>query len=195
MTTLYLRLFYTFFKIGLFGFGGGYGMLSLIQAEVVENSEWITTQQFTDIVAISQMTPGPIGINSATFVGYTAVENATSSTLFAIFGSLIASTAVMLPSFIIMLCVSSYFLRYKNHPLVHTILSSLRYVVVGLLMAAVVSMLSVENLGSPSEDIWQFVISLLLLVASFIATVRYKVNPIKVILLSGVVGGVVYSII
>ena len=73
---LYLELFYTFFKIGLFGFGGGYGMLSMIQGEVVTRHGWMTMAEFTDIVAVSQMTPGPIGINSATYVGYTAVINA-----------------------------------------------------------------------------------------------------------------------
>lgn len=73
---IFLQLFVTFFFIGLFGFGGGYGMLSLIQSEVVHHWHWMTTSEFTDVVAISQMTPGPIGINSATYCGYTAVHNA-----------------------------------------------------------------------------------------------------------------------
>ena len=73
---IFLYLFLTFFEIGLFGFGGGYGMLSLIQNETVEHWHWMTSSQFTDIVAISQMTPGPIGINSATYCGYTSVVNA-----------------------------------------------------------------------------------------------------------------------
>ena len=76
MWWLYLNLFYSFFKIGLFGFGGGYAMISLIQGEVVNRHHWLTSGQFTDIVAISQMTPGPIGINSATYVGYTSIVNA-----------------------------------------------------------------------------------------------------------------------
>ena len=73
---LFLQLFYAFFKIGLFGFGGGYAMISMIQGEVVTRHEWLTSTEFTDIIAISQMTPGPIGINSATYVGYSAVVNA-----------------------------------------------------------------------------------------------------------------------
>lgn len=73
---IFFQLFYTFFKIGLFGFGGGYAMLSLIQGEVVTRHEWLSTQEFTDVVALSQMTPGPIGINSATYVGYTSILNA-----------------------------------------------------------------------------------------------------------------------
>ena len=76
MVLLLLKLFYTFFKIGLFGFGGGYAMISMIQGEVVTRYEWLSSSDFTDIIAISQMTPGPIGINSATYVGYTAMVNA-----------------------------------------------------------------------------------------------------------------------
>ena len=92
---IFLLLFYTFFKIGLFGFGGGYAMLSLIQGEVVTRYGWLTTSQFTDIVAISQMTPGPIGINSATYVGYTALVNAGYSPAVGILGSLMATVAVI----------------------------------------------------------------------------------------------------
>ena len=99
---IFLQLFYTFFKIGLFGFGGGYAMLSMIQGEVVTRYEWITSQEFTDIVAISQMTPGPIGINAATYVGYTSTGS--------VWGSIIASFAVVLPSFILMLLISKFFL-------------------------------------------------------------------------------------
>ena len=94
---IYAQLFFTFFVIGLFTFGGGYAMLSLIQNEVVVNHAWITAQEFTDMVAISQMTPGPIGINSATYVGYAVTGN--------IFGSLVATIAVSLPSFIIILLI------------------------------------------------------------------------------------------
>ena len=87
---IFLELFITFFQIGLFGFGGGYGMLSLIQGEVVHNHEWLTTSEFTNIVAISQMTPGPIGINSATYCGYTAVHNAGFGYWMSILGSFTA---------------------------------------------------------------------------------------------------------
>lgn len=94
---IFLQLFYTFFKIGLFSFGGGYGMLSVIQGEVVTKYGWLTHTEFTDIVAVSQMTPGPIGINSATYVGFTAVANAGYSEVWAILGSCLASFSVMLP--------------------------------------------------------------------------------------------------
>ena len=125
---LYLALFWTFFKIGLFGFGGGYAMLSLIQAEVVTIHGWLTTQQFTDIVAISQMTPGPIGINSATYVGFTATGS--------VWGSVVATFAVCLPSFILMLTISKFFLKYQHHPLVENVFKGLRPAVIGLLAAA-----------------------------------------------------------
>ena len=95
---LFLELFYTFLKIGLFSFGGGYGMLSVIQGEVVSRHGWLTAAEFTDIVAVSQMTPGPIGINSATYVGYTAVFNSGAPEWLAVIGSVVASLAVMLPS-------------------------------------------------------------------------------------------------
>ena len=90
---IFLYLFYTFCKIGLFGFGGGYAMLSMIQGEVVTRYNWISASEFTDIIAISQMTPGPIGINSATYVGYTAVLNAGYNESWAIFGSCIATVS------------------------------------------------------------------------------------------------------
>ena len=115
---LYLHLFYTFFKIGLFGFGGGYAMLSMIQGEVVTRYRWLTPQEFTDIVAISQMTPGPIGINSATYVGFTATGS--------VWGSVIATFAVVLPSFILMLTISKFFLKYQKHPAVEAVFAGLR---------------------------------------------------------------------
>ena len=109
---IYLQLFYTFFKIGLFGFGGGYAMLSMIQGEVVTRYGWVTSQEFTDIVAISQMTPGPIGINAATYVGFTSTGS--------VWGSVVATFAVVFPSFILMLTISKFFLKYQKHPVVES---------------------------------------------------------------------------
>lgn len=97
MVLLLLKLFYTFFKIGLFGFGGGYAMISMIQGEVVTRYEWLSSSDFTDIIAISQMTPGPIGINSATYVGYTAMVNAGYSHAVGILGSTVATFSVYCP--------------------------------------------------------------------------------------------------
>ena len=110
---IFLQLFYTFFKIGLFGFGGGYAMLSMIQGEVVTRYGWLSPQEFTDIVAISQMTPGPIGINSATYVGFTVTGS--------VWGSITATFAVVLPSFLLMLTISKFFLKYQKHPSVEAV--------------------------------------------------------------------------
>lgn len=170
-------------------------MLSLIQNEVVENHQWISVSEFTDIVAVSQMTPGPIGINSATYVGYTSVINEGYSQTDAVFGSLLSSFAVVLPSFILMLMISVFLMRYKNHPLVQTVLSWLRPVVVGLLAAATLLLLNVENFGRFETDKIQFMVSSALFLSAFLATYRFKMNPIPVILLAGAVGGVLYSII
>lgn len=138
---IYLQLFYTFFKIGLFGFGGGYAMLSMIQGEVVTRYDWVSTQEFTDIVAISQSTPGPIGINAATYVGFTATGS--------IWGSVIATFAVVLPSFILMLTISKFFLKYQKHPAVEAVFCGLRPAVVGLLASAALVLMNVETSVRP----------------------------------------------
>ncbi len=190
---IWLRLFWTFFKIGLFGFGGGYGMLSLIQSEVVGKQAWISSSEFTDIVAISQMTPGPIGINSATYVGYKALENAGAERTGAVAGSLLASFSLMLPSFMLMLLISAFFMRYKDHKAVQTVLSWLRPIVVGMLAAAVLLLLNTENLGVALTP--QFFISIGLLSGAFLATYVWKVGPIKVIIAAGILGGVFYSFV
>ena len=191
---IYLKLFWTFFKIGLFGFGGGYGMLSLIQNEVVEKQHWISNSEFTDIVAVSQMTPGPIGINSATYVGFKAMENAGMSRTEAVCGSLLASFSVMLPSFILMLLISAFFMRYKDHNSVQTVLKWLRPVVVGMLAAAVLLLLNEENLGAFNKDNLQLYVSIGLFALAFVATYFWKIGPIKVILLAGLFGGAFYSL-
>ena len=192
---IYLKLFWTFFKIGLFGFGGGYGMLSLIQNEVVEKQQWISNSEFTDIVAVSQMTPGPIGINSATYVGFKAIENAGMTRTEAVCGSLLASFSVMLPPFILMLLISAFFMHYKDHKSVQTVLKWLRPVVVGMLAAAVLLLLNEENLGTFSAANLQLYVSIGLFVLAFIATYFWKIGPIKVILMAGLFGGLFYSLI
>jgi chromate transporter len=190
---IFLYLFYTFAKIGLFGFGGGYAMLSMIQGEVVTRYNWMNASEFTDIVAISQMTPGPIGINSATYVGYTAVVNAGYAPAFGVLGSAIATFAVVLPSFILMIALSKFFLKYQKHPVVENIFSGLRPGVVGLLAAAALVLMTSENFSSPQEDMRQFIISVIIFVAAFIATRKYKVNPILMIVICGIAGGLLYA--
>lgn len=191
---IFLELFYTFIKIGLFSFGGGYGMISVIQAEVVTRYAWLTASEFTDIVAISQMTPGPIGINSATYVGYTAVFNATGSEMLAVAGSLVASFAVMLPSIVLMLIVSRYLMKYSKHKVVDSVFLLLRPVVVGLIASAALLLMTRENFGSFSDTPLQFWVSVGLFVAAFAAMKFFKVSPILIILLAGAFGGVFYGI-
>ena len=120
------KLFFTFLKIGIFTFGGGYAMIALIQNEVVEKNGWMTIQEFTDIVATSQLTPGPVGINTATYTGYTAVVNAGYSSALGVAGAFLASFAVILLPFIMTLIVSRLLLKHKEHPLVAATLSILR---------------------------------------------------------------------
>ena len=191
---IFLELFYSFFKIGLFGFGGGYGMLSLIQGEVVTRNEWISMGEFTDIVAVSQMTPGPIGINAATYVGYAALENAGYSTFLSVLGSLLASFAVMLPSFILMLLISRYLMKYSKHPRVEAVFELLRPAVVGLIASAALLLLNEANFGNPSTTPLQFWVSVAIAVASFAGMMWGKINPIFLILLCGLFGGLFYSL-
>ncbi len=185
---IFLLLFITFFQIGLFGFGGGYAMLSMIQGEVVTRYHWLSTGEFTDIVAVSQMTPGPIGINSATYVGYTAVVNAGYSHTMGIVGSLVATFAVVLPSFVLMIIISKFLMKYKSHPAVEHMFQGLRPAVVGLLAAACLLLMTAENFSAPSQSVWQFSISVGIFVLSLIARQVYKINPIRVLVCAALVG-------
>ena len=185
---IYINLFITFFKIGLFGFGGGYGMLSLIQHETVEHWHWLSSSDFTDIVAISQMTPGPIGINSATYCGYMACHNAGMGTAASVLGSFIATFALVLPSLVLMIVISRLFMKYMKTRTVQSVFTCLRPAVVGLLAAATLLLCNRENFSTPSENPWQFWVSIFLFVATYIGTKVYKINPIKLILMSAVAG-------
>ena len=192
---IFLELFYTFLKIGLFSFGGGYGMLSVIQGEVVTRHGWLSAAEFTDIVAVSQMTPGPIGINSATYVGYTAVLNSGAPEWLAVMGSLVASFAVMLPSIVLMLVVSRFFMKYSKHGSVEAVFKGLRPAVVGLIASAALLLMTEENFGSPTETPLQFGVSVALFVAAFVAMKFFKISPILILVLAGVFGGVFYGMI
>lgn len=185
---IFLQLFVTFFFIGLFGFGGGYGMLSLIQSEVVHHWHWMTTSEFTDVVAISQMTPGPIGINSATYCGYTAVHNAGMGNTMAILGSLTATFALVLPSLILMILISRMFMKYMKTAVVQSVFTGLRPAVVGLLGAATLLLMTPENFSTPSQNPWQFWISTALFAATFVGTMYFKINPIRMIVYCALAG-------
>lgn len=181
---IWLELFYVYLKIGLFGFGGGYAMLSLIQAEVVDKYGWISLQEFTDIVAISQMTPGPIGINSATYIGYTAIHNAGYSSAYSILGSVLTTFAVCLPSFILVLIISYYFVRVKNNKYVEAAFTGLRPATVGLIAAASLMLMNNENFIDYK--------SYIIFAAAFFLTWKFKIHPILMICLAGIAGLVLY---
>ena len=178
---LFLQLFFTFFKIGIFGFGGGYAMLSLIQTETVVHNPWLTSAEFANIVAISQMTPGPIGINAATYCGYTAASNAGMSEGMAVLGSATATLALVLPSFIIMIMVCRMLQKYTNSTTMQSIMGGLRPAVVGLIAAAALLMMNADNFSSLQINPWYFWISIFIFAATFIGTKILKISPIRMI--------------
>ena len=172
---IYLQLFISFFKIGLFGFGGGYAVLPLIQHEILSHG-WLTEAELTDIIAISQVTPGAIGINSATFVGYTVTGS--------IWGAVVAVFAIVLPSFIIMLALCRFVLAVQKNRYMSFALSGLRLVVVGLIAAAALMLVGAE--------IFIDYKSFILFGAVFILSLKFKLHPILLILLAGIAGAVLY---
>ena len=193
-----LQLFGTFFVIGLFTIGGGYAMLSLIQGQVVVDHAWMSESAFTDIVAISQMTPGPIGINCATYVGYDVIAGMSGSHLLGIVGSLVTTLALVIPSFIIMLLIVRAYTKFNHNPFFEGVMSWLRPAVVGLIGAAAVVLLfrftwdgwSVKA-AVVRENIadWK---SWLLLGGAFVASYWGKVGPVAVIILAGIAGFLLY---
>ncbi|MCD8178952.1 MAG: chromate transporter [Tannerellaceae bacterium] len=181
---IFLQLLLVYLKIGIFGFGGGYAMLTLIQSDVVEKYKWISLQEFTDIVAISQMTPGPIGINSATYIGYTAVMNAGCPQYLAVLGSCLTTFAVCFPSFVLVLLISFYYSRFRNNKYVEAAFMGLRPATVGLIAAAALLLMNSENFIDYK--------SFLIFGAAFILTWKFKVHPILMIFIAGVAGLVLY---
>ena len=191
---IFLQLFLVFSKIGIVGFGGGYAMLSLIQDDVVNKHGWLSSAEFTDIVAVSQMTPGPLGINMATYVGYTSVVNAGYSTGLAMLGSLLATLSILWLPFILMIVVSRFLLKHKESPIIKSIFAGLRPTIVGLVAAAALVLMNAENFGAPRTALLQYVVSLILFALAFISVYRFKVSPLKILALAGIFGMVFYSV-
>ncbi|MHB1394338.1 MAG: chromate transporter [Clostridia bacterium] len=193
---IYLKLLFSFIKIGLFSFGGGYAMIPLIQREI-EMHGWISPSEFVDIIAISEMTPGPIAVNSATFVGYKTAG---------LFGSVVATIGVALPSLIIILLVSGFFFKLQNKPINIMIFYGIRPVITGLIAAAGVFVaetsifkkhISIEDfnyLFNKPSSFFDFG-GIVILVASLVALVRFKIHPILTIAGAGVAGIIIYSLI
>ena len=166
---VYWQLFYAYTKIGIFGFGGGYAMLSLIQHEVVDKYHWLSLAEFTDVIAISQMTPGPIGINSATYIGYTVTGN--------VWGAILATVAVSLPSFLMVLAISVFFAKFRENRYVSAAFT-------GLIAAAALVLMNGDNFIDYK--------SVLIFFAAFVLSWKFNVHPILMICLAGIAGVILY---
>ena len=186
---IYLKLWFTFLKIGLFSFGGGYAMIPMIEKEI-ERNRWLSAAEFFDIIAIAEMTPGPIAVNSATFVGYKAAG---------FLGGLFATIGVSIPSLVLILIISRYFFKFQNHPLNTTMFYGIRPVIAGLITTAAFFVaetaifkdefsmdLLIKIFYQPLEVI--NIESIFIFFISLIALKKFKLHPILTIALSGVLG-------
>lgn len=188
---VYLHLIWSYLKIGLFGFGGGYAMLALIEREIVGNG-WITESMFTDVVAISQMTPGPIGINSATYIGYVVPgESGLTSWEWGVLGSLICTLVVVLPSFLLVAYTSHFITKHRDSNLIKGIFSGLRPVVIGLIASAALLLMNSENFGSEPQDMIR---SISICAGAFVLVYFLKIHPIVVILVAALTGWLLWGV-
>lgn len=182
------QLFLSFIKVGLFSVGGGYAAIPLIQNQIVNVHGLMTMAEFTDLITIAEMTPGPISINSATFVG---------TQLAGLPGALICTLGCVLPAFILCLTLAYFYYKYRNLSGVQTILASLRPAVVALISSAGLSILSLAlfNADHSAIVLSNFrPVECLLFIGGLIALRKYKLNPIMVIFGSGVIGTLVYTV-
>jgi chromate transporter len=170
----YLTLFWVFFKIGLFSFGGGYAIISLMQHEIVEHYQWLTVTEFTDIVAIAQSTPGAVSINAATYTGYAATGN--------VWGAAVATIALSLPSVILMLACCVCFAKLQGKKYWNDAFTGLRPVVIGIIAAAALHLTDKDNFIDLRSVIICFV--------TFFAC--FKIHPVILFLLAGAVGWLMY---
>lgn len=175
---IYLDLFISFFKIGLFSFGGGYAMIPLI-SDVIVKKGWLLQEEFVQIIGIAEMTPGPIAVNSATFVGYKTAG---------ILGSVSATLGVAMPSLLLILFISGFFFKYSDHPIMKHIFLGIRPVVAGLILSSAFVLAKTTILssghGGVNFNFETFIITLIILV---IALYR-KVHPIILITIAGILG-------
>lgn len=186
---IFLKLVWAYLVIGLFGFGGGYAMLALIENKIV-GPGWITEQTFTDIVAISQMTPGPIGINSATYIGYVAPQlNGYPGWLWGLLGSIICTVTIIIPSFVLVRRTSHYIRKHQESAYIKGAFAGLRPVVVGLIASAALLLMNEANFGT---DTRQLLISIALCVATLCVQLFTKIHPILTICLAGFAGWLIY---
>ncbi|MCX7709270.1 MAG: chromate transporter [Clostridia bacterium] len=181
-----LQLFYVFFKVGMFSFGGGYAMLSMIYQEI-EKFGFMPAKEFSDVVALSQMTPGPIAVNAATYVGFKYAG---------FWGAAFATVGVSLPSFILILIISAFFYKFKSSKIVQAVLDGIRPATVGLIASAVLffantsifqeKLFSYEGLKSPLSYI--SIPALIICAATVFLSIKFKVGPITLTILAGIAG-------
>ncbi len=199
---IYWQLIWAYIKIGIFGFGGGYAMLSLVEHAVVDPG-WISEQMFTDIVAVSQMTPGPIGINSATYIGYVApgtVNPEFATVYWGLLGSCLATLAVVLPSFFLVLYSSHFIRRHQESGVIKGIFSGLRPVVVGMIASAAILLMNNANFN-PNGISWQLITNIIICAVAFCLVFfpipwrgkKVKLHPILVIVMAGLAGFLIYG--
>lgn len=183
---IYLKLFFAFFQVGLFSFGGGYAAVPLIQSRIVEQNGWLTLQQFADLITIAEMTPGPIAINSATFVG-TQVAGLP--------GAIVCTLGCVMPSFIIVLILAKLYVKYRNLRAMQGILTGLRPAIVAMIASAGASLLILAvfntEIAAIDEGSFQWVEAVLFLAGVFVLR-KFNMNPIAVIFGSGVLGTLFY---
>lgn len=184
---IYWKLLWSFLQVGLFSFGGGYGILPVIQQQVVNQNHWLTLKEFTDVVTISQMTPGPIALNASTFVGMK---------MSGILGAIVATFGCAFPTAVLALIVGHYYYKYRDMTLVKGIFEGLRPAIVSLIASAGMSILflslfntEVFTVGVLSHVDWKAVV---MFVISLFILRKWKTNPIYIMIGSGAVGAVVY---
>lgn len=184
---LLLQLFFSFIQVGMFSVGGGYAAIPLIQNQIVETHGLMSLQEFTDLITIAEMTPGPISINSATFVGIR---------LAGILGAVLCTLGCILPSFCICLILAYFYYKYRQLTGVQKVLSALRPAVVALIASAGTSILFLGIFGEEGVSVQNFrVVEFGLFLGGFYLLRKYRLNAIQIIFGTGVIGSLIYAIL
>lgn len=179
--SVYLYLFIAFFKVGLISFGGGYAMIPVIQKEV-EAHQWLTAAQFNEVISVSAMAPGPIAANSAAMTGYE---------ISGLPGAAVACAAIVLPSFLLILAVMKFFGKFHDHPVVASVFYGLRPVIAGIIFYAAAKFAFGNGIIGGEHGIDYK--SLIVMAASFVLLLRTRINPVIIIIASGIAGAILYS--
>lgn len=183
-----LELFWSFFQVGLFSIGGGMASLPLIQHQVVDIHSWLTISEFTDLITISEMTPGPIAINAATFVG---------TNIAGVPGAIVATIGSILPSILIVSLLTWAYIKFKNLKVIQGVFTGLRPAIIALIASALITILVIALWGENGFS-WNIskinIISAVLFLGSLFILQKYKVNPVIVMLICGIINGAIYLI-